>query len=198
MRPFTQTAEHSDSSSITSWLSLIRGGEVDAARHLWERYFEKMKAVARKQLQVRQASEAFFDEEDVAVSAFRIFIESLARRKFSDELDRSDLWPLLVTFTQRRANKWADLVQRQKRGGGGAHQRQVDVDPNEIAGSPDQFCVQECQRLLELLGDQRLQQVALWRLEGHTIGEIAERLELSRWTVRNSLEMIRRLWESEL
>jgi hypothetical protein len=46
-----------------------------------------------------------------------MFIDSLAKKKFSDQIDRDDLWPLLVTFTQRRANKWADHMQCQKRGG---------------------------------------------------------------------------------
>jgi hypothetical protein len=48
---------------------LIRDGKDDASPHIWERYFEKMKAVARQQLQLRQALEGSFDEEDVAISA---------------------------------------------------------------------------------------------------------------------------------
>jgi DNA-binding CsgD family transcriptional regulator len=49
-------------------------------------------------------------------------------------------------------------------------------------------------RLLELLGDETLRQVAVWKREGCTNDEVARRLDCSRRTVARKLETIRILW----
>ena len=42
-----------------------------------------------------------------------------------------------------------------------------------------------------------LRQVALWRMEGYTSDEIAERLGCARRTVARRLDLIRKLWTAE-
>ena len=56
---------------------------------------------------------------------------------------------------------------------------------------------EEYQRLLDLLGDETLRQVAVWKMEGLTNDEIAERLDCSRRTVARKLETIRIIWSRE-
>jgi DNA-binding CsgD family transcriptional regulator len=51
--------------------------------------------------------------------------------------------------------------------------------------------------LLEQLGDDTLRQVAVWRMEGFTRDEIAERLDCSRRTAARKLEAIRVIWSKE-
>lgn len=53
---------------------------------------------------------------------------------------------------------------------------------------------EECQRLLDSLGDETLRNVALWKMEGYTNDEIAERLGCVTRTVERKLEMIRERW----
>jgi hypothetical protein len=48
------------------------------------------------------------------------------------------------------------------------------------------------------LGDEELQRVALGKLEGYDIEEIAAPLGLVPRTVQRRLQLIRRLWEQEL
>src|SRR4051794_7389980 len=36
-----------DEPSVTTWIGLLRGGEGEAAQHLWERYFARLVTVAR-------------------------------------------------------------------------------------------------------------------------------------------------------
>jgi hypothetical protein len=56
---------------------------------------------------------------------------------------------------------------------------------------------EEYQRLLDLLGDATLQQIAIWKMEGLTNDEIAERLDCSRWTIARKLDTIRIIWSEE-
>ncbi len=53
---------------------------------------------------------------------------------------------------------------------------------------------EETRRLLDLLGDDPLRSIALWRMEGYTADEIATRLGCTRRTVVRKLEMIRDAW----
>jgi DNA-directed RNA polymerase specialized sigma24 family protein len=57
---------------------------------------------------------------------------------------------------------------------------------------------EECQRLLDRLGDARLEAVAHWRLEGHTVKEIAARFGCSPRTVERKLLLIQGLWAEEI
>ena len=51
--------------------------------------------------------------------------------------------------------------------------------------------------LLEKLGDQELQAVALWKMEGYTNGDIAGRLACGVRSVGRKLRVIRGVWEQE-
>jgi len=56
---------------------------------------------------------------------------------------------------------------------------------------------EEYRRLLDLLGDDTLCRVAIWKMEGYGNDEIAEQLACSRRTVARKLESIRILWSKE-
>ncbi|HEY2784002.1 MAG TPA: ECF-type sigma factor [Fimbriiglobus sp.] len=56
---------------------------------------------------------------------------------------------------------------------------------------------EEYERLLGLLDDESLRKVAVWKMEGLTNDEIAERLGCSRRSVARKLETIRIIWNSE-
>lgn len=61
------------------------------------------------------------------------------------------------------------------------------------------FAVQlaeEFQLLLGRLADDRLREIALLKLEGHTHEEISARLECSVRSVNRRLTLIRRTWEA--
>jgi DNA-directed RNA polymerase specialized sigma24 family protein len=49
-------------------------------------------------------------------------------------------------------------------------------------------------RLLELLGDDTLRQIALWKMESYTNHEIAEKLDVAISTVERKLRLIRETW----
>jgi hypothetical protein len=106
----------SSAGSITHWLRQLQAGEPAAAQPLWECYFQRLAALARKRLlgSPRRAA----DEEDVALSAFDSFCRGAERGRFPQLVDRSDLWQLLVLLTARKAARLKLHERRQKRGGG--------------------------------------------------------------------------------
>jgi hypothetical protein len=53
------------------------------------------------------------------------------------------------------------------------------------------------QRLLDKLGDGELRDMAIWKLEGHTSQQIAERRGVALATVERHLRIIRKQWEGE-
>jgi DNA-directed RNA polymerase specialized sigma24 family protein len=57
---------------------------------------------------------------------------------------------------------------------------------------------EECRRLLAQLGDAQFRQVAVRRMEGYTVEEIAAELGRVPRTVKRWLRLIRQVWEQEL
>ena len=52
------------------------------------------------------------------------------------------------------------------------------------------------ERRLQALADPELREIALWRLEGYSNGEIAGRLDCTERSVERKLARIRSLWTS--
>jgi DNA-directed RNA polymerase specialized sigma24 family protein len=186
--------------SVTRWLGLIQAGDAAAAQKLWERYFARLVGLARKRL--ADAPRAAADEEDVALSAFDTFCRKAEQGHFPQLLDRDGLWRLLVVITVRKA---AHLVRDQGR------KKRVAVSISAAESDDAQLLdlvisheptpdlaaqmAEECQLLLRQLGDRELQQVALWRMEGFSVEEIAEKLQCVSRSVKRKLRLIRSIWE---
>ena len=54
---------------------------------------------------------------------------------------------------------------------------------------------EECQRLLDALGDDNLKAIAVLKMEGYAVEEIAQRLNTAKRTIERRLQMIRTCWE---
>ena len=197
----------SSDGSVTRWLGQLQAGDPAAAQELWQRYFQRLVALARQKLQGAPRRAA--DEEDVALSAFHSFCRNAERGRFPQLLDRDSLWRLLVVLTARKAAHQRRDEQRQKRGGGVTVQTETSADEDEgsILGqvlsrepTPEfaALVTEECRRLLHSLNDSELEAVALARMEGYGIDEIAERLGYAPRSIKRKLQLIRGIWEKEL
>ena len=188
--------------SVTRWLGQLQRGETEAAEQLWQRYFLRLVGLARKKLQGGQRRAA--DEEDVALSAFDSFCRNAEAGRFPQLTDRDSLWRLLMLLTVRKASHLLRDEGRQKRGGsvtvaGESEEDQLLDQALSREPSPD-FAAQvaeEYQRLLRALGDAELESVALGRMEGYTVDEIATRLGCAPRSVKRKLQLIRSIWEKE-
>ncbi len=194
---------------LTQWISKLSDGDERAAEVIWEQYFQKLVTYARRKLDgmPRRA----VDEEDVALSAMHSFCRGMQGGRFEKVDDREDLWKLLVTITARKACAKRRHHHAQKRGGGQVRGESVfvRVDDEGRDGGIAQFLGREptpevalmvtenCEQLLAALGDEKLRQVALYKLEGFSNEEIAEKLGCVRRSVERKLERIREKWSQE-
>jgi DNA-directed RNA polymerase specialized sigma24 family protein len=195
---------------VTLLLRQLQAGERDAAEGLWRLYFPRLVRLARGHLLGLPRRAA--DEEDVALTAFDSFCRGAEQGRFPLLHDRDGLWQLLVTITARHAAEWRQHETRRKRGGGDVRGHSAFGPPGEgeggdgfdqVAGSAPEpgfevALAESCQRLLDLLGDEQLRHIAVWRMEGHTNPEIARRLGCVVETVERRLRLIRSVWQREL
>jgi RNA polymerase sigma factor (sigma-70 family) len=178
--------------SVTHWITQLKEGDRAAVAPLLELYFQRLVNMARVRLQGRPGLAGY--DEDVALSAFKSLCLRAERGNFPKLDDRDDLWRLLALLTIRKA---IDL-QRRKRPLGEIADDDVEhilsrEPPPELAAE----LADEYRRLLDRLGDQRLQAIALWKVEGFSNEEIAARLGCGLRSVERKLHRIRAVWAEE-
>jgi len=194
--------------SVSNWISALKDGDSAAAQPLWERYYRQLVDLARKKLRTTNRRAA--DEEDVVQNAFHSFFRAVDQGRFPKLDDRDSLWRLLVVITANKALKQLEHAHRQKRGGGtqngqtgmyslalGDESALVEFVGDEPTPDFAAQIAEEYGRLLDLLGDEKLREVAVWKMEGYGNDDIAEKLGCSRRTVARKLEAIRILWNNE-
>ncbi len=145
------------------------------------------------------------------MSAFASFCHGVECGRFPQLEDRNDIWRLLVTITARTALRLARDERSQKRGGGSVRDEAAlggragsaaeDAALDELLGREPTpaFAAQvaeECQRLLDSLGDAYLRTIAGWKMEGYTTEEIATTLRRAPRTVERKLDLIRQRWSA--
>lgn len=198
-------------------LEKVSDGDEDATTLLWERYFQQLVRLAGARLpkNLRRTG----DEEDIALSAFHSFIAGIRRDQFPDLAGPDNLWGLLITLTSRKVNAHLRKQTRQKRGGGNVRGESVflDVAGNANQGGLEQLgghdqvgsgrggedairpdlrveLAEACEALLDDLPDEQLREIAVMRMDGYLVDEIATRLELSKRAVERRLQLIRKTW----
>jgi len=195
---------------VTCWLRQLEAGDEDAARLLWQRYYRELVELARARFGTTPRRVA--DEEDVALSVLRCLYEGAARGQFAELVNRGELWQLLAAITGRKVIDQQRRLTQQKRGGGRVRGDSVvhgnDDDRSSVgfdqfggdAPTPEVLAIaaEEFQRLMLLLDDDRLRQIAQCKLEGYTNEEIGQRLGLACRSIERKLQRIRQIWATEL
>jgi DNA-directed RNA polymerase specialized sigma24 family protein len=202
-------ADVTDDESISRWIAGLRAGHDADIQRLWDNYFDRLVRLAGSKIPSHSRRE--MDEEDVALSALHSFCQRVSQGQFPRLADRNDLWRLLVTITARKAFASIRHQTRQKRGGGNVVGESAIMDSDKAAAiGMAQFLSEEpspalaaqftedYERLLAALPSQSLKSIALKRLEGSSVEEIAEELEISNRTVERKLRLIRSTWEQEM
>jgi RNA polymerase sigma factor (sigma-70 family) len=191
--------------TVTAWIRNLKRQDNEAARRLWERYFQRLVQVAGRKL--RNAPRRVADEEDIAVGVFDTLCRGAAAGRFTELHNRDDLWRLLVAIAGQKA---VDQVRRQmarKRGGSAVRGDSVFVSAGEdtpagfeqLMGkepTPEFIALleEERQRLFGLLREDTQRAIARLRLEGYANEDIAENLGISLRTVERKLNLIREAW----
>jgi DNA-directed RNA polymerase specialized sigma24 family protein len=200
--------EHSPQ-EFADLLDSVRDGDDQAIAKLWDDYYQQLVRIAAKRLPTNLRRTG--DEEDIALSAFNSFIAGIRQDNFPDLSGRDNLWGLLITLTGRKVHAHLRHQTRQKRGGGTVRGESVFLDHagdlkaggiGGVAGDGQPADIhaelaEACDELLSQLDDVQLKQIAVMRMDGYLVDEIAERLELSKRAVERRLQLIRRTWTEQ-
>jgi DNA-directed RNA polymerase specialized sigma24 family protein len=188
----------SSEGSITILIGGMRSGDDEAARRIWQHFSPRVAALAREKVPVWLRR--LVDGDDLANSAMYSVIMGLREGRFHELRDRDDLWALLACITIKKARNEIAKASCQKRLPAAAEvplTEQIaapDLPPDLIVRAAEQFKV-----LIDLLRhkDAILEPIALWKFEGYTTDEIAQRLGCSSSKVARKLELIRKTWQPE-
>jgi len=153
---------------------------------LFSKYLSRLTALVRSRMAAKLARK--IDPEDIVLSAFRSFFVATRDGRFEIEEENS-LWQLLVTISLRKLGKHSDIFNSLKR----SMDRETDSSSGLIATdpSPEEAAIIEdelCQMLSSLSVQDR--KIVELRLQGWTLVEIANRLNISERTVRRVLKSI--------
>lgn len=196
--------------SVSTWIIGLKAGEAEAAQRLWDRYAMRLVEIARRKLS--DVPKRVADEEDVAQCVFHSLCRGAAAGRFTDVRNRDDLWWLLLAITKQKAVDHMRRETAQKRGSGQVQNETTlaaaagngrGYSFDELIGDePTPDCLvmmeEENQRLLTLLRDDRLRSIAVSRVQGYSVAEIAEDLAVSTRSVERKLNLIRNAWTEEL
>lgn len=193
---------------VTLWLRAIENGDDDAATQLWSYCYPRLRNYSRKKLP--EHLRRVLDEEDVALSAFKSFCLGAGKGAFAKIDNRDDLWKLLLCIAGRKAQGYVRHQNREKRGGGQIRGESIfnnEANSSREYGGIGDFAdssptpammaqfADDAQQLIDMIQDDTVKTVALLRVEGYSVDEIAERMKCGKRTVERRLHLIRRTWE---
>jgi RNA polymerase sigma-70 factor (ECF subfamily) len=191
------TQEHS-ADLLARW----RNGDQQAATELFQRYADRLIALARSRMPGKLGQRV--DAEDVVQSVYRSFFAGAREGRY--ELQRGgDLWRLLVTITHHKLSHQREQHSRKKR----AVQREqaltgadnwAALDPPLLAREPSPLevvtLVDEVEEIMRGLKPQQRRMLEL-RLLGYNVFEIAAETQSGERTVRRFLEHLRQQLEDK-
>ena len=185
-----------DRDSVADWFERCRNGDSAATSELFRRYSQRLCVLAERQIGTRL--QARVDGEDIVQSVFRTFFRRTAAGEFVID-HSSSLWHLLVQITIHKVQKQAERHRAGRRDLNRevsgeeillAHFQQEPTSDDAVA------LVDELETLLRTLDDDAT--AVRLALEGFSSVEIAERLGVSRWTIRSRLNRAGYLLEQRL
>jgi RNA polymerase sigma-70 factor (ECF subfamily) len=181
--------------------SYCRAGDEEAARQLFDKYMERLVALARRRISQRMASRV--DPEDIVQSVFRTFFGRLRAGQFQIE-DQDDLCKLLMRITVHKTLRQVAFHRAAKRNPAlekgqqdAVDDRLLEVLDSEPTPEATVTFVDQLEHFLARLRPEE-RQVLEMRLQGHSNEEIAAKLNIKHdRTIRRIVERIRGMAELE-
>ncbi len=186
-------------------LTGIAEGDSKAGEVLWKHFGSLITMRARRAI---RGSVLATDEDDIAQSTLQTFLTHARKGRYRNVVSKDDLWRLLLGTTKQEAKKVLEKESRQEK----LRQKYRDQvlkswtptyseSLSELTrGYPDSLFAalnDESLRLLDKLSNDVMRRVAIARLEGYTMGEIASQHMISLKEVRLTIRQIRLAWADE-
>lgn len=179
---------------MSTWLRQILSKRPGFEAELIDRYSQRLFALARQQLPlcVRQR----VDPEDVVQSVYRSFFRRLEEGNFAFT-EAQDIWRLLAAMTFYKARNAVKYHLRECRDARRERPLQTGGDSTEGYDVPDlepraadlELLFESLDKLLAGLPDTH-REIVIWRLQGETIEQIAQRVCRTRQTVMRVLKRV--------
>ena len=183
-------------------VELFRQGDEDAAGEMFQRYVERLIAVARNRLSAKMKRR--IDAEDVVQSAFRSFFAHAQNGRYEFE-ETGDLWRLLVVITINKLRQKVEYHTAAKRGFSREQSQRHDTslafgyEAIDKGPSPDaEMAVDEEIEQLTAGMDETQRRIVELRLKGYGIEEIAADVGRSERTVRRLMDKVRERLEQRM
>ena len=175
-------------------LAQWREGDPQAAGQLFQRYAERLTALARGRLSARMGRR--FDPEDVVQSVYCSFFKAASEGRFN--LQRGgDLWRLLVAITLNKLH----LRMRRNQSGKRAIAKECPLGNelylgNHLVGAPSPLeaaaLADELESIMAKLGPLERRMLEM-RLQGYNLEEIATATQRTERTVRRTLTEVKQM-----
>jgi RNA polymerase sigma factor (sigma-70 family) len=174
-----------------AWSDRLQRGDAEAAEQVIALFAERLARLAGQHLSPRLL--ARFDSADVVQSAFRTFFRRSARGEF--QIDSSvQLWQLLARITLMKARASARYHQAEMRdvreeAPAGDEASRPDTEAPEPGPDEQALLLDQIEALLDGLPPQ-YGELLRFRLEGHSVTDIAREMSLSRQSVHRMLNLL--------
>ena len=177
---------------MSDWVTQLLANEPGIEREVLEQYTQRLLALARQRLPDKVRARV--DPEDVVQSVYRSFFRRLRRGDFRFD-ESSDVWRLLSVMTFRKARRQARFHQQGRRDVRRELQigamASTDSRIGELAATTvtpeDTAILFDClEQLLARVPD-NYRTIAVLRLEGNSIAQIAQQIGRSERTVLRAL-----------
>ena len=191
-----------DSDKSIDLLNRFRQGDESAATEMFERYVNRLCALARSRLsnQMQRRVEA----EDIVQSAYRSFFRKAGEHYTLEK--EGDLWRLLAAITINKLRGQVEFHTAKKRGVYAEESLATDksmirVSPEVVSEEPKPddavALVEELSNVLANLDDLQRNIVEL-SMQNRDVEQIAEQVQRSPRTIRRTIQQVRDELESRL
>ena len=179
-----------------------RDGDESAATEIFERYVNRLCALARKRLSSRMQRRV--EAEDVVQSAYRSFFRRAGENYTLEK--QGDLWRLLAAITINKVRGQVEFHNAKKRGvyleaSIATDQSMICVSPEVISEdpNPDDAAVM-VEELSDVLGnlDETQRTIVELSMQNHSFEQIADQIQRSERTVRRTIQQVREELEQRL
>lgn len=160
----------------------------DAAGKFADRYMEKLVSLIQRNISGRFQSR--FDAEDVAQSVMRSWFEGVRKRKIHPT-SSSEIWPLISVMA---LNKVRNRIRFNQAGRRDVRQSEAGDEIFDQIPEPTPDDVVAFEDMLQVISDsldEQSREVLQLILEGYSVTEISERLEVSTKTIQRRKKTIR-------
>ena len=179
----------------------VEAGDGDAEMCLWDAFHQKLLSHVENRIRRRGVPTGMMDEEAITLSALESVFKCAKEGRLRDIDDWTELSRLVYAMTNRKfVDHWRRATKIRSQPGKLIEALSDNSDPASNDDQPfDPVAFdEELDHLLRVLPDDIHRQIAVMKLAGYSLEEIAERIGRSVPTVSRKWSIIRRMWADEL